>query len=107
MTSYEFPHTTNATDYNCPQCHLNNYMCIDDGPEDDYYFYEYQCEDCGTIWREWYKMDYVETVYVTKEEQQAQDREIGELRQRAIDECTNANKKAWAELERQNGNGAA
>lgn len=101
MTSYEFPHTINTTENDCPQCHSSDFTCIDDGPEDDYYFYEYECEECGTIWREWYTMHYSETVYVTKEEQQAQDRKMVELRQRMLDECNNANKKAWAKLEMQ------
>lgn len=76
MTRYEFPHSeraSNTQDYICPHCHSSNFDNIDGFLEDDYYCYESKCQDCGTLFREWYHLTFSEVDWVTKEEMLQQE----------------------------------
>lgn len=47
----------------CPHCGSFDYETVDQGPDDDYYYYKCKCENCGKHRIEWYRMDYAETTY--------------------------------------------
>lgn len=47
----------------CPHCGCFDYETLDQGVDDDYYFYSCKCENCGKLRTEWYRMDYTETTY--------------------------------------------
>ena len=64
----------------CPFCGSTNIDWDEDGIEDDYYYYEYHCNDCNKEFTEWYSLHYCETEYneYTPEElaeQQLRERE--------------------------------
>lgn len=47
----------------CPHCSENDYSILDQGLDDDYYYYSCQCTNCNNTWTEWHRLDYVETTY--------------------------------------------
>lgn len=70
MTDYVHTGIPWNGEYECPVCHGENIDTDDSGPDYDYYYYDMYCEDCGAIFRQWYRMVPCETSYSTKEEQE-------------------------------------
>lgn len=59
-----------AQEARCPCCGSSNYDGEDSGIEDDYYFYEQYCNDCGCHWKDWYRLDFTEQEYWTPQEEE-------------------------------------
>ena len=76
---YEYRHSQEnwrGPAYECPVCHSENVETDDSGPEDDYYFYDMYCEDCGAVFKQWYRMEPSEICWCTKEEAEEQERAV-------------------------------
>ena len=76
---YEYRHSQEnwrGPAYECPVCHSENVEIDDSGPEDDYYFYDMYCEDCGAVFKQWYRMEPSEICWCTKEEAEEQERAV-------------------------------
>ena len=48
----------------CPKCYSENVEYYDGFIEDDYYCYKAECKYCKTKFREWYSLNYVESIYI-------------------------------------------
>lgn len=46
----------------CPKCNSGNLNYGDSGEEGESYYYEFTCDDCGAEGKEWYFMEYVESI---------------------------------------------
>lgn len=76
---YEYRHNIEnwrGPAYECPVCHSENVETDDSGPEDDYYYYDMYCEDCGAVFKQWYRMEPSEICWCTKEEAEEQERAV-------------------------------
>lgn len=51
----------------CPHCFREDYNVLDQGLDDDYYFYTCRCTNCDNDWTEWHRLDYVETTYTPEQ----------------------------------------
>ena len=47
----------------CPKCGSDNLTYTDGYVHDEYYCHEVTCDDCGLEFKEWDKMDYMETTW--------------------------------------------
>ena len=43
---------------NCPNCYSDNVMYGSSELVDEHIYYEGECEDCGTKFHEWYKLEF-------------------------------------------------
>ena len=57
-----------AVEFHCPHCGSDDYQTLDSGIEDDYYFYSNECQNCQTMYTEWYRLEFREIVYDIEEE---------------------------------------
>lgn len=49
--------------YGCPKCNSDNVEVTDSYLEDEYFCYVNHCNDCDTTYKDWYRLEYEETVY--------------------------------------------
>jgi hypothetical protein len=71
-----------AVEGQCPCCGSTNYDGNDSGMEDDYYYYEQYCNDCGARWKDWYRLDFVEQEYWSAEQMREEEAANMEFHQR-------------------------
>lgn len=81
----------------CPNCGSGYIEWLDSGPDDDYYYYNGVCEDCGQRLTEWCRIDYAETTWTPGDIDHGL-REAKELRKRQVRECNTKTVNAWLDL---------
>lgn len=77
LYNYEYEHTEDDWDGNgrCPHCGEYDSEVLDEGAEDEYYYYVMRCYNCNTRFTDWYKMVPREREWVTADEMREQEEE--------------------------------
>ena len=77
LYNYTYEHMDDDWDGNgrCPHCGEYDSEVLDEGINDDYYYYVMRCYNCNTRFTDWYKMVPREREWVTADEMREQEEE--------------------------------
>lgn len=74
LYNYTYEHTNNWDgNGRCPHCGEYDSEVLDEGAEDDYYYYVMRCYNCNTRFTDWYQMVPREREWVTADEMREQE----------------------------------